>query len=115
MHDILGGVPFKNYLGWFEVAFVCQLVYRVVMESVPKVTQSAYLNIYGPMMLYGNLLIFGIGMSALFLKRMDVVLIGLLSMGGIALFALARMYLVKSGKVEDSWGRLRAPRNKTSS
>jgi len=100
---IANGVPISNFFGWWKVAFVCHLIYRMVLETGPKPRRSVYLTVYGPMMLYLNLLIGGFGTALVFLKRPDVCMIGLMSMGTFFLIGLSKIYLLPRG-VEPSPG-----------
>jgi len=97
MPDIENGVPISNFFGWFKVAFVCNLVYRVILDSGPALRRSLYLSVYGPLMLYFHLLIGGMGAAFLFLKRPDVVMIGVFCMGSIFLVAFFKLCLLRAG------------------
>jgi uncharacterized membrane protein len=95
--DIEGGVPMSNYWGWFKCGFLCCIIYQLILGSAPSVKRSVYLDVYGPLMLYANMLMFIGGFTVVFLKRMDVILIGISSAGAMFLVALAKLYLLRSG------------------
>lgn len=97
MRDLSGGVPISNFYGWWKVAFVCHLIYRLVLETGRRPRRSLYLSVYGPMMLYLNLFI-GAMVGALFmLGRPDVAMIGLACMGTLLLLGGAKTFLFKQG------------------
>jgi len=107
MRDIENGVPISNFFGWFKVAFVCNLVYRVILDTAPAPRRSLYLSVYGPLMLYLNLLIGGLGAALLFLKRPDVMMIGVACMGAIFLMAFLKVCLLRLGvEVSPGYGWL---------
>lgn len=93
---IRGGVPISNFMGWMGVAFVCHVVCVLIKDSGPnKPKYGLYLSIYGPLMCYCLLLLCGLGSAVLILRRMDIALIGLMSMGVITLVALTRVNLIQ--------------------
>lgn len=93
MPFIGGGVPLSNFFGWWKVAFVCHLVYRIILETGAQPRRSVYLTVYGPLMLYLNLLIVGFVNSRIILKHPDVFMIGLMCMGAFFLVGLAQAFL----------------------
>ena len=97
MQDLKGGVPISNFFGWFKVAFVCHLIYRLVMDTGAAPRRSLYLTVYGPLMLYLHLLVGGLGAVILFLKRPDVAMIGVMCMGSLLLLAGMKIALLKMG------------------
>ena len=103
MKNIANGVPISNFFGWWKVAFVCHLIYRLVLETGPTPRRSLCLSVYGPMMLYLNLLIGGLSSSLIFLKRPDIAMIGIMCMGALFLIACAKVFLFKRG-VDPSTG-----------
>lgn len=105
MQAIANGVPLSNFFGWWKVAFVCHLIYRIVLATGPEPHRSPYLTVYGPMMLYLNLLIGGFSTSLLILKRPDVCMIGLMCMGVLFLIGLAKIILLRRG-IEPSRGEI---------
>lgn len=105
---IATGVPISNFFGWWKVAFVCHLVYRIILETHPKPRRSLYLSVYGPLMLYLHLFIGGLSSILLFLKRPEVAMIGVMSMGALLVIALAKIFLFKQGVAPspvDEWLR----------
>jgi len=94
--NIHGGVPITNYTGWLALSFVCQLVYRLVHEVAPRTRRSVYLNVYGPVLLYLNLFLFVETFAYLYVKRMDVVLIGM-AIGGILILGIAKVCIFRFG------------------
>ncbi len=97
MQYIANGVPISNFFGWWKVAFVCHLVYRLILETGPAPRRSLYLSVYGPLMLYLNLFIGGLGAVLMFLKRPDVAMIGVMCMGALLLVVLSKVYLLRQG------------------
>lgn len=91
------GVPISNFFGWFKVAFVCHLVYRIVLETHPRPRKSLYLSVYGPLMLYLNLFVGGLSSVLLFLKRPEVAMIGMMSMGTLLVIAIGKIFLLRQG------------------
>lgn len=95
---VANGVPLSNYFGWWKVAFVCHIIFRLTMDfgkTAPR--RSPYLTVYGPMMLYFNLFIGQFTSVLIYLKRPDVAMIGLFSMGAFLFMGLAKIYLLKTG------------------
>jgi putative membrane protein len=103
VRDLLGGVPMSNFIGWLELSFVCHLFYRLILETGPKKRHSIYLSVYGPILQYLNLFIFFALQIVTMLKRMDVLLIGSLSMGGMVLLGISKLYLKRFSAAEESW------------
>ena len=97
MRDIANGVPISNFFGWWKVAFVCHLIYRLVLETGPHPRRSLYLSVYGPMMLYLNLFIGAMVGALLMLERPDVGMIGVACMGTLLLLGGAKIFLLKQG------------------
>ena len=95
---IANGVPISNFFGWWKVAFVCHIVYRLALDTGKRPPRrSLYLTVYGPMMLYFNLFIGTFFNMLIYLKRPEVAMIGLLSMGTFLFMGLAKIYLLKTG------------------
>ena len=95
---VANGVPMSNYFGWWKVAFVCQIVFRLTLdigERPPR--RSLYLTVYGPMMLYFNLFIGTFFNMLIYVKRPEIAMIGLLSMGAFLFMGVAKIYLLKTG------------------
>jgi putative membrane protein len=85
---IQGGVPVTNFLGWLGVAFVIQLLYRLI---APKPRRSSPgLSIHGPLALYSSLFLTAAGVSLTILRRPEVALVGLMAMGPFLAIAIAR-------------------------
>jgi len=93
MSDIGGGVPFSNFFGWWKVAFLCHLVYQIILNTGPEPHRSKYITVYGPMMLYINLFLGAVANSLVILKRTDLFMIGLMCMGTLIFIMLARILL----------------------
>jgi putative membrane protein len=108
MSDIQGGVPISNYLGWMKVAFVCHIIYRLILETSPITRRSIYLNVYGPVLQYINLYFIFAFAALVMLKRLDVLLIGGLAMGGLILLAVSKLYLARFSAAKESWERTEA-------
>ena len=96
------GVPISNFMGWLKVSFVCQLVIRVIMDHGRPLRHSVYLSVYGPILLYAMLLVQSGAVCLIFLKRPEVPLIGLMSMGSICFIAVTRVILLKRGRGESA-------------
>jgi hypothetical protein len=95
---VANGVPISNYFGWWKVAFVCHIVFRLALDTGKRPPRrSLYLTVYGPMMLYFNLFIGSFFNVLIYLKRPDVAMIGLMSMGAFLFMGLAKIYLLKTG------------------
>ncbi|MEW6443927.1 MAG: carotenoid biosynthesis protein [bacterium] len=92
---IATGVPISNFFGWWKVAFVCHLVYRLILETHPKPRRSLYLSVYGPLMLYLHLFLGALSSMLLFLKRPEVAMIGVMCMGGFLVLAFGKIFLLK--------------------
>jgi len=97
MQYIANGVPISNFFGWWKVAFVCHLIYRLVLETGPRPRRSLYLNVYGPMMLYLNLLLGALSSTLIFLKRPDIAMVGIMCMGTLFLLGFVKIFLLKRG------------------
>ena len=105
MSDIFGGVPISNYIGWFSVAFVCHIIYRLFLETAPKTRHSIYLNVYSPLFLYLTLFLAFAGYSLWFIQRLDVLMIGILAMGGILILGFSKLYLTRFAKAGEVLNR----------
>lgn len=91
------GVPISNFVGWFKVAFVCQVLIHFVYHRGPKPRQSIHLNVYGPLMLYFLLFMLAFGVSAIFLGRPEVCMIGVMGMGTLMLVFAVKAFLLTHG------------------
>jgi uncharacterized membrane protein len=94
--DIAGGVPVKNYVGWFKLSFICHVVYRLAAEFGTEDRHSVYLDVYTPPLLYLQLYLFVLGYAWLYLKRPDVVLISM-GMGTVCFIAVVKAVMYKMG------------------
>jgi putative membrane protein len=94
---LANGVPIQNFLGWLGVAFVINMIYRLVVDGEPTLRRSLNLSIYGPLMLYSALFLTSFGVTLTVLKRPEVALIGLLAMGPFIVIALTNVNLIQRG------------------
>ena len=94
---LANGVPIQNFLGWLGVAFVINMIYRLLVDGEPTPRRSLYLSIYGPLMLYSALFLTSFGVTLAVLKRPEVALIGLLAMGPFIVIALTNVNLIQRG------------------
>ncbi len=94
---LANGVPIQNFLGWLGVAFVINMIYRLVVDGEPILRRSLNLSIYGPLMLYSALFLTSFGVTLTVLKRPEVALIGLLAMGPFIVIALTNVNLIQRG------------------
>jgi uncharacterized membrane protein len=88
---VANGVPIQNFIGWLVVAFVINLIYRLLTDRVPPPPRSANLTFYGPVMLYASLFITSFGVTVTILERPEVALIGLLAMAPFLVITLANI------------------------
>lgn len=86
---IRGGVPVSNFLGWLGVAFVINLLYRLIARKPRRTSPS--LSVYGPLTLYSSLFLTAAGVSLTILRRPEVALVGLMTMGSFLAMGIARM------------------------
>ncbi len=94
---LANGVPIQNFLGWLGVAFVINMIYRLVVDGEPTPRRSLYLSIYGPLTLYSVLFLTSFGVTLTVLLRPEVALIGLLAMGPFIVIALTNVNLIQRG------------------
>jgi putative membrane protein len=94
---LANGVPIQNFLGWLGVAFVINMIYRLVVDGEPTPRRSLNLSIYGPLMLYSALFLTSFGVTLTVLERPEVALIGLLAMGPFIVIALTNVNLIQRG------------------
>ena len=78
---VANGVPVQNFLGWLGVAFVINLIYRVIADGKPQEHRSANLALYGPLTLYASLFVTSFGVMVTILGRPEIALVGTLAMG----------------------------------
>jgi uncharacterized membrane protein len=97
MPYLANGVPIQNFLGWLGVAFVINLIYRLVVDGEPTLHRSLNLSIYGPLLLYSSLFLTSFGVTLTVLLRPEVALIGLLAMGPFIVIALTNVNLIQRG------------------
>ncbi len=88
---VANGVPIQNFLGWLGVAFIINLIYRKIADSVPQPGRSASLTLYGPLTLYTSLFLTSFGVAITILHRPEVALIGMLAMGPFIVIALTNL------------------------
>jgi uncharacterized membrane protein len=94
---VANGGPMSNYFGWWKVAFVCLIVFRLTMGGGKRPQKrSLYLTVYGPMLVYFVLFIGDFFSCFFYLKRPEVSMVGLLSMGLFLSMGLAKIYLLKT-------------------
>ena len=93
---VANGVPIQNFIGWLGVAFVINLIYRLVVEGIEQPKQSPALSFYGPLVLYCSLFLTAFGVAITNLRRPEVALIGVLAMGPFIIIALSNLpaYLI---------------------
>jgi uncharacterized membrane protein len=89
------GVPIDNFTGWLGVAFVINLVYRLIADSAPQTDRSAYVAIHGPLTLYASLFLTAFGVAITILQRPEVALVGLLAMGPFIAIALTHINVAR--------------------
>jgi putative membrane protein len=78
---VANGVPVQNFLGWLGVAFVINLIYRVIGDGKQQHNHSASLALYGPLTLYASLYLTSVGVTLTILGRPEIALVGTLAMG----------------------------------
>ncbi len=88
---VANGVPIQNFIGWLGVAFVINLIYRMVADGMGQPSLSAALTFYGPLTLYCSLFLTAFGVAITILKRPEVALIGMLAMGPFIVIALSNL------------------------
>ena len=88
---VANGVPIQNFIGWLGVAFVINLIYRLVVEGIEQPKQSPALSFYGPLVLYCSLFLTAFGVAITNLRRPEVALIGVLAMGPFIVIALSNL------------------------
>ncbi|MBE3143022.1 MAG: carotenoid biosynthesis protein [Planctomycetes bacterium] len=91
------GVPIQNFIGWLGVAFVINLIYRLMADAIPSPRHSLNLSIYGPIMLYASLFLTSAGVTITILRRPEVALIGLLAMGPFIAIVLTNINIIQRG------------------
>ena len=91
------GVPISNFLGWLTVAFLINLMYRLIVDAFPHPRRSLSLSIFGPLTLYASLFLTSFGVTVTILLRPEVALIGLLAMGPFIAIAITNINLVQRG------------------
>lgn len=94
---VANGVPVQNFIGWLGVAFVINLMYRLITGAIPGPKKSIELSIYGPILLYASLFLTSIGVTLTVMRRPEVALIGLLTMGPFLAIALTNFKLIQKG------------------
>jgi putative membrane protein len=94
---LANGVPVQNFLGWLGVAFVINMIFRLVVDGEPTPRRSLNLSIYGPLTLYSSLFLTSFGVTLTVLQRPEVALIGLLAMGPFIVIALTNVNLIQRG------------------
>ena len=100
------GVPISNFMGWLKVSFVCQLVILMIKDHGRPIRHSVYLSVYGPILLYVLLLVQSGAVCLIFLKRPEVSLIGLMSMGAVGFIAVTRLVMLKRNGKESAGTRM---------
>lgn len=92
------GVPITNFLGWLVVALLINLIYRTIVDRIGQHASSPALTIYGPLTLYASLFLTAFGVAITVLRRPEVALIGLCSMGPFIIIGLANLPLFLSNQ-----------------
>lgn len=88
---VANGVPIQNFIGWLGVAFVINLIYRLVVNGIEQPNQSPALTFYGPLILYCSLFMTAFGVAITVLRRPEVALVGVLAMGPFIIIALSNL------------------------
>jgi putative membrane protein len=73
---VANGVPVQNFMGWLGVAFLINLIYRVIADGKPQQNHSASLALYGPLTLYTSLFLTSFGVMVTILGRPEIALVG---------------------------------------
>ena len=94
---LANGVPVQNFLGWLGVAFVINMIFRLMVDAESAQRRSLNLSIYGPLTLYSSLFLTSFGVTLTVLQRPEVALIGLLAMGPFIVIALTNVNLIQRG------------------
>jgi uncharacterized membrane protein len=97
MPYVANGVPIQNFVGWLGVAFVINLIYRLMGDATPNLRRSLFLSFYGPIMLYASLFLTSAGVAITILQRPEVALIGLLAMGPFIAIVLTNINIIQRG------------------
>ncbi len=90
---VANGVPVSNFLGWLLVAFVINIIYRLLADGNPTPVRSSALTLYGPLTLYSSLFLTAFGVTITVLQRAEIALIGLLAMGPFLVITLTNLSL----------------------
>ena len=97
MPYVANGVPIQNFLGWLGVAFLINLIYRLLAGTPKKSNGSIYLSVYGPLTLYISLFLTSAGVTISILRHPEIALVGLLAMGPFIAIALTNINLLQRG------------------
>lgn len=100
---IENGVPIQNFVGWWSVSFVCQILFRFILNADPRPRRSLNLSVYSPALLYSSMFLTAFGTATIFIQQPSVALIGMMGMGFFVILAMAKMLSVKQG-IEISLG-----------
>jgi uncharacterized membrane protein len=103
MPYLANGVPIQNFIGWLGVAFVINLIYRLVGEANMGRRHSLNLSVYGPVMAYASLFLTSAGVAVTILQRPEVALIGLLAMGPFIAIVLTNINIIQRGLSTLPW------------
>jgi hypothetical protein len=82
-------------------------VYRLAGEFATRPRHSVYLDVYTPPLLYLQMFVFVEGFAYLYLRRADVILIGL-GMGTVCLVSIVRAVMYRFGYWRESYKALNA-------
>jgi len=91
------GVPIDNFLGWLGVAFLINLLYRLIADGRLQRPRLLSLSVYGPLTLYASLFLTALGVTITILRRPEVALVGVLAMGPFVAIGLTNVNLIQRG------------------
>lgn len=92
---VANGVPVQNFLGWLGVAFVINLVYRLIGDAKPHHNHSINLALFGPLTLYASLYLTSIGVTLTVIHRPEIALVGTLAMGPFLAIGATNMSILR--------------------
>ncbi|MBN1636567.1 MAG: carotenoid biosynthesis protein [Deltaproteobacteria bacterium] len=97
MPYIENGVPVQNFVGWWGVSFICQIIFRFILNTDPQPRRSLYLSVYSPGLLYFSMFLTAFGAATIFTQRPGVALTGMMGMGFFVALTIAKLLSVKQG------------------
>lgn len=111
---VANGVPVQNFMGWLGVAFVINLIYRIIADGKPQQNHSASLALYGPLTLYSSLFLTSVGVTATILRRPEIALVGTLAMGPFLAIGATNISILRNVYEQLAAVRLRIERSEAS-